>query len=832
MLKLSNFKTEHQHNPLAVEAHTPHFGWQYPAGTAASQASYRILVATSREKLESHTPDMWDSGSVKSDNSVSVEYAGKPLGSHSRYYVCALTEDSDGKAYASDICTFETALYNAEDWKGKWVSVPVNFNGGTLLFRKEIELDNKKIVRARAYICGLGYHEFFVNGKKVGNSVLNPGVTEYSERVLYCAYDIDNALHGGKNLIGAEVGYGWLGARKLLVQIYVEFEDGSVYEDHSGPGYGWWVAGSPTVDNSIYGGEVYDARIEEKYPRNWNTLEYEPTWANGWMYTVYVAPPQGKLEAQQIEPIEVCDTYPEVSRTQKGKGIFIIDVGCNIAGWLRIRVRGERGASVTLKFGEQLTDDGYVNQLNLRSARCSDTYILSGEGEEEYAPRFTYHGFRYVQAEITGKAELLSCVGEHVHTATRVVGQFDCSDPILNKLHRNAVVTELNNEHSILTDCPQRDERFGWLNDLSARIYQTMYNIDMARFIPKFIRDVTHTQVEDGGIADTAPYYTGGVPADPVSVIYPLMADYMYRYYGDKQTAAAEYDGIKKWVDFLLSHSKDFIMDYYYYADWVPPFSEVKANELYVSTLYLYWHLREMSRVARIAGNKADEKKYAGLAAASAKAINEKYFDQTTCNYCGGTQTENALAVSLGVAPEKYAAKVVENIYRDAVSRNHHCTSGNIGYRHVFYVLADYGYTDEVLNILRNPEYPGWGYMIANGATSVWERWEAEMQNLMHSFNHPMFGSYDAFFYRYLGGIAIEEDAVGGNKIRIEPQFPESLTYVNASHETVHGKIVSQWKREKGKIKCHIEIPPQTDAVVTIGGKTQTLRGGSYDFEI
>ncbi len=832
MLEILELKTEYQNRPLALETRTPRFSWKYKQNFTGEQVNYRVLVATQQSLLAEGTADMWDSGSVASSASVGVQYAGKPLSSHSRYFVRCYTEDRNGNRYESAVESFETALYDATDWKGQWVSVPVNFNGGTLLFRKVFTLDaSKKVVRARAYVCGIGYHEFFINGKKMGNAVLNPAISEYSERVLYCAYEMEG-LNADQNVMAVEVGYGWFGARKLLVQVYVEYEDGSVYEDHSGPGYGWWVGGSPTIDNSVYGGEVYDARIEEKYPRNWNTLDYEPTWANGWMYTIYTDAPKGKLEAQQIEPIEVCDRYPEIGRTDKGNGVYIIDVGANIAGWLRIRVRGERGASVTLKFGEQLTQDGYVNQLNLRSARCSDTYILRGEGTEEFAPRFTFHGFRYVQAEITGKAELLECVGEHVHTATNVIGSFECSDEGLNTLHKIAVRTEQNNEHAILSDCPQRDERFGWLNDLSARIYQTMYNIDMARFIPKFIRDITHTQTPEGGIADTAPYYTGGVPADPVCVIYPLLATYAYRYYGDIETAKAEYAGIRKWVEFLLSRSENYIMDYYYYADWVRPFADVNPDNIYVSSLYLLWHLKEMQRLAQLVGNREDEVLYASHVEKSIRALNNTYFTEETFHYSGGTQTENALALSLGIVPEQYQKQVAENVYKDCVKRNHHCTSGNIGYRHVFYVLARFGYADEVVRILKNPEYPGWGYMLVNDATSVWERWEAEMQNEMHSFNHPMFGSYDAFLYRFLGGIEICENAVACDRILIQPVFVKDVDFVSSSMDTVRGKIISNWTREANKVCVHVEVPPQTKATVRINGEEYEVGAGSYDYVV
>ena len=816
---------------MGVETLKPRFSYAYPQDTALCQETYRVMVATSKALIEKNAPDMWDSGIIKSPKNIGIEYNGKPLQSRTKYYVYCITADTNGNVYESEIATFEMALLNKEDWQGKWVGVPVNFSGGTLLFRKIINLPHdKKITRARAYVCGLGYHEFFVNGVKMGNSVLNPSVTEYSKRIEYCVYDMAG-LTAGDNVIGVELGYGWFGTRKMLAQFYVEFEDGTVYEDHSAPVHGWWVTGSPTIDNGIYSGEVYDATLEVKYPKNWCTLAYEPTWANGWMYTIWASAPQGKLFCQQIEPIEVCDTYPEVKRTAINDKTVVVDIGANIAGWARIKVKGSRGAKVTLIFAEDVKKDGTANQLNLRSARCSDTYILSGVGEEEWAPRFTYHGFRYVQVEMVGKVELISLVGEHVHTNTKVVGAFECSNENLNKLHEIALRTEHNNEHSILTDCPQRDERFGWLNDLSARIYQTMYNVDMARFLPKFTRDITHTQSPEGCICDTAPYYTGSCPADPVSVIYLLMATYANRYYGDTHVAIEEYKNLKAWVDYLLSRSQNYIMDYSYYGDWVPPFEGIYADNIYVSTIYLLWHLREMSKVAQIAGVKKDSKKYAKMAIECEKALNKKYFDDKTCNYAKGQQTENALALSLGIVPKKYRQKVADNIYANVVKMNHHCTSGNIGYRHLFYVLADYGYADEVLEILLNPEYPGWGYMINNGATSVWERWEAEMQNEMHSFNHPMFGSYDAFLFAYLGGIKIDEDAYASNKVTIKPIFTQKLDYVTTSLQTLNGSINSAWKRENGVVTATITIPPMTTAKIIIGEKEYEVGAGVYTYQ-
>ena len=834
MLKFRKVTTEYQENPLGIMQKQPQFGWAFE-NTAKKQVAYRVIVSQNRENAEKGVGDIWDSGEVASSSCLDIRFAGKELESATCYYWKVFVKDNDGNVTQSEVQTFETALFDKSDWKGAWTAMPANFIGGSLRFRKILALpENKKIVKARAYVCGLGYHEFYVNGQKIGNEVLNPSVTEYSRRVEYVTYDFTKELEDDKqNVIAFELGNGWYGTRKLMAQFYVYFDDGSVYEDHSAPVHGWWVSGSPLIDNSIYGGEIYDATLEEKYPLNWATRDFEPTWGNGWMYTIATDAPVGALEAQSINPIRVTDEYPTVSIVKKAENVFVYDVGQNLAGWAKIKVVGERGASVTLKFGEDLTDDGYVNQLNLRSARCSDTYILKGDGEEIYEPKFTYHGFRFIQVEVKGNAQVKELVAKHVHSDVRLTGSFACSNDVLNQLHKNAQITERNNLHSIMTDCPQRDERFGWLNDLSARLFQTSYNCGMERFFPKFARDITHTQQADGSIADTAPYYTGGKPADPVCIAYLMMGTLSYQLYGNARVCEEEYNGFKGWVEFLLTRSKDYIMDYYWYADWVPPecFTDVKTDGLYVSTTYLYWHLKMLAKAAKIAGKADDVTIYEGHAKRAKQAIIDKYFDKEKACFASGTQTENSLALWLGIAPEEYAQSIADNVYADVVKHGYHSTCGNIGYRHLFYALSNYGYTDAVVKILVNPEYPGWGYMIANGATTVWERWEKEMQNVMHSFDHPMFGSYDAWLYCYLGGISVDDDACGADKIAIKPYIPTDIDFVDSSFETLRGKIVSTWaKQEDGSVSYHVEVPAMTTAKIQIGDMTREVGCGTYDF--
>lgn len=831
MFKIYEFKTEYQVNPIGLGCESPKFSWQIKSEKSFKQSAYRLLVASDAEMLKNNTADLYDSNIIYSGNTQAIQYGGKPLQSRQKCYVKVISYENE-ESVSSDINFFEMGLLKESDWQGNWMSMPVNNQGGTSLYRKALEVSDKKIVNAKAYVCGIGYHEAFINGKKLSDSVLNPGVTDYSKRLLYCTYDIMPLLTVGKNVFGIELGQGWYGCKKVLAQVYIDYADGTTADYHSSTNGGWWVGGSPTIDNSVYGGEVYDARLEETWRKDWATTSYEPAWDNGWMFTIFSAPPGGKLEPQTIEPIEVCGELKAVSMREIKPKTFIVDFGTNISGWARIVVEGKSGSSITLKFGERLTESGYVNQLNLRSARASDTYILLGKGKEEYAPRFTYHGFQYAQLEVTGECKILSIVAEHVRTATKTVGSFECSDAHLNLLHANALVTEQNNQHSILTDCPQRDERFGWLNDLGSRLFQTMYNCDMSRFFPKFIKDISDTQLASGAIGDTAPYFTGGRPADPVCIAYLLMPLYSYIYYGDSGSAISEYENLKKWVDFLISQSDDYIMNYSYYADWVAPtcFDEHTDN-IYVSTLYLYWHCDIMSRLAKIAKNEDDGEKYNFIAQKVKAALNEKYFNKETCNYESGTQAANAMALSLGIVDSAYSSRVAKNINDDVVKKNYHSSCGNIGYRHLFYMLCEQGNTETALKILRNPDYPGWGFMIANGATSVWERWESEMSNEMDSFNHPMFGSYDAIFYHYLAGIKIDGDAFACDKITIEPIATESLSYVNCSYQTVRGTIVSNWKKEGLKITHSIQVPQTVSAKIVIMGKTYNVGGGKYNFE-
>ena len=832
LFKIIGLKTEYAENPINVFTRTPRFSWRFEAYPGFRQRSYRVTVSSSLEALESGIYDMWDSRTIESSCNVGVQYGGVLLKSRDcAYWKCFVT-DQKGVLRQSAAAYFEVALLEQSDWHGCWQAAPASPHGGAQYWRKAFELPDKPIVRARVYVCGLGYHEFYVNGTKVGEDVLNPGVTDYSKQVLYCTYDITSALTSGGNCFGFILGYGWFGARKLLMQAYVDFEDGTYFEDYTEHTLGWWVSGGPITSNSIYGGETYDARLEEKM-EGWATYPYRSYFDNGWVFSVGTDAPSGELVSQTVEPIRVVEDCP-ANMIYSGGGRSCYDFSVNLSGWVRIKVKGKRGTVITIKHAECMSEDGKsVDTLNLRTAAAEDVYILKGEGIEEYEPRFTYHGFRFAEILTEGGAELLEVTGRFVRSSVKRISEFECSDQTLNILHRNAVNTEGANLHSIMTDCPQRDERCGWLNDIASRHYQQLCNYDMAKFYPKFVRDITETQNEEGMIADTAPFHIGKRPADPVSVSYLLLGLKAYRAYGDRRILEDNYAGFKAWTEYLKTRAKDDLLEYSYYGDWVAPYppesqntpEDAKTPGNYISAAYYYWHTTLLEEIAGILGNNTDSKRYGELSERIKKAFNARFYNKERRVYGTDSQTCNSVALSLGLCPAQEGAAIAGRVADNIAKFGYHSTAGNQGYRHLFYALADKGYNDLLHRMLINPEYPGWGYTIACGAVSVWERWEKTPQVDMHSFNHPMFGSYDGWLFNKVAGIELADDAVGADKLVISPSVLSGLSYVRAKIETVNGVVSSAWEKSAVDVKYSITIPANTQADIVIDGDVSKMCG-------
>jgi alpha-L-rhamnosidase len=512
-----------------------------------------------------------------------------------------------------------------------------------------------------------------------------------------------------------------------------------------------------------------------------------------------------------------------------------------MAGWAELRVRGTRGTQVTLRFSENLAQDGTVNQENLRKAAATDRYILKGEGEESWEPRFTYHGFRYLQVEgFPGRPALENIVVKVVRSSVDPNGKVETGNELINAIQKMVWWTEASNLHSIPTDCPQRDERMGWLNDLTVRTEEAIYNFNLSRFFTKFLNDIGDSQAEDGSITDTAPFKWGTRPADPVSASYLLLAWFLYLHYGDTRAVAEHFAGFKAWTDFLVGKSEDGIVTYGYYGDWAPPSAFTVEGSLgtsavskdtpvqLMSTGYLYYCSRLLSKMAGILGKEEERRKYEALAQRTGDDFNRKYWNEEVGGYGANNQAGNSFALFLGLVPKQQVFRVIESLANDVKAHNGHLTTGNLCTKYLLEALAEHGKADIAYEIVTQKSYPSWGFMLANGATTVWERWEHLTGGQMNSHNHPMMGSVSAWFYKYLAGINPDPEAPGFKRIILRPYPVKDLTWVRSEYTSMYGMIRSSWQKENDTFRLNVSVPVNTTATVyvPVDSVNQITEGG------
>jgi alpha-L-rhamnosidase len=482
-----------------------------------------------------------------------------------------------------------------------------------------------------------------------------------------------------------------------------------------------------------------------------------------------------------------------------------------------------------MRYAEALNDDGTVNQENLRSARAQDVYIPKGDGIETWEPRFTYHGFRYVQIEgfpgdLTGDSIQILVV----RSAVEPTGQFESDHPLLNQLERAVWWTEASNLHGLPTDCPQRDERMGWLNDMAARSEEAVYNFNLSRLLPKWLDDIADTQDNAGAISDTAPFRWGNRPADPVSACYVLIPWLLYCHYGDLRVLRTHYDGMKRWVDYLTTRAPGSIVEYSYYGDWAPPIAESRPGSLgssavarntpgqLVSTAFYAYAATLLTQIAEVLDRQEDVLEYRALAAAISSTFNSCYWDETSGGYGTNNQACNVLALYMQLVPEERKARVISNLVQNIEGHDYHLTTGNLCTKYLMEVLIDAGYVELAFRLATQTSYPSWGYMLANGATTIWERWEQATGRGMNSHNHPMFGSIGAWFYRALAGIRVCADGPGFGRFAIRPSVPSGIRHVKASVKTVRGIVTSAWEVSDDAFALSVEIPVSSQAEVVL----------------
>ncbi len=848
-LNLQNLRTEMLVNPEGIDALQPRLSWEISGGgRGIKQVAYQVLVASSEENLASDNGDLWNSEKVSSDQSVHVKYSGLALKSRTRCFWKVRVWTNKGETGWSRPAYFSMGLLNYVDWKGRWIGMDQSFPWdrettwsrlSARYLRKEFET-KKSIKHATAWIIGLGMYELYLNGNKVGDQVLAPVPTDYAKGVKYNTFDVTALLQNGKNAIGTVLGNGryytmrqaykpykikTFGYPKMLLNLEIEYSDGSkdlIISDDS-----WKLtADGPIRTNNEYDGEEYDATKEMP---GWNKPGFDDS---KWLAAKFVQEPGGTCEAQMNENMKVMETIKPLSVKKLNTGTYIMDMGQNFAGWIRMRVKGNKGDTVKLRFGENLQANGELYVRNLRDARATDVYTLKGEGQETWEPTFVYHGFRYV--EITGypgTPTVNDFDGRVVYDNIPATGEFITSNPIINQVYKNAYWGIRSNYKGMPVDCPQRNERQPWLGDRTTGAYGESYIFDNGRLYAKWLDDIQQSQKEDGSIPDVAPafwrYYGDNVTWPGT---YITVANMLYRQYGDIEPIRKHYDSMKKWMDYMADkYTANGLITKDKYGDWcVPPESKelIHSNDparqtdgvLLASATYVKLSAL-MESFAQLLHKTEDAKAFAGRALGIKEAFNNKFLDVSNGRYSNNTITANLLPLMYDMVPAASKEKVFKNITDKILIENKgHIGTGVIGTQWLMRGLSVNGRSDIAYRIATVTDYPGWGYMVANGATTIWELWNGNTANPeMNSANHVMLlGDLIIWYYENLAGIKSAEDAPAFKKIVMKPEIIEGLNSATASYRSVHGLIKSDWKKKGKAFSWNISIPANTKAIVYI----------------
>ncbi len=795
------------------------FSWKVE-NTEGCQKAYKIHVRECGSEM------VWNSGRIETNISAGIPYEGIQLESNRDYEAQVIVEACDGEKFASAIVSFSTGLINIDnEWKADWLTSPYVSFAAAPVFRKEFSA-GCGISRARLFICGLGYYELFLNGKQVGDRYMDPAWTNYNKRVNYVAYDLTKEILPGKNAIGVCLGAGWYSNSTakprpvFSLQLIIEYMDGTKDVILTKPD-GTWMSLKETwmLENTLYIGEVVDSRL---FINGWCDADFEYD-CGTWRTSILAEPPAGKLVPMRVEPIRCVAILAPESITEPKKGVYIVDFGQNMAAIPELKLHDTlAGDEICIRYSELLDNHGMLNTENLRQAQQCDRYIANG-GEATYKPRFTYHGFRY--AEITGlrtelrKQDILAYV---IRTDVAKRSTFTTSNELINSIQRMCVWTESSNIHSVPTDCPQRNERLGWLNDLTVRLEEQVFNFDVEMLLKKYLEDIMDEQgKKTGAITDTVPYVNyGSQPADPVCSSYLLIPYLLYRHYGDKAVLKKAWPGLKAWTDYLANCRVDGIVNYSYYGDWAAPIGgnvRFSAGSGAVSAItpgglmssgFFYLNCRILEEIAHLLSLTEEQLHYGRLALETAQSLNQAYLSREKGYYAENSQASNVFMLYLNIVPDDMRAKVLDSLVQDIIGHDTHITTGNICSRYILDVLADNGKIDLAYALATQTTYPSWGYMLSKGATTTWERWEyvdsGELVG-MASHNHPMYSTISGWFYKYLAGIR----PIGGGfgEFELRPFHPQGLEKVSTVLETVKGKIKICWTQQGNILTAHILVP-------------------------
>jgi len=873
-----NLRCERLTDPLGIDAIRPGLSWIIESGQRGElQTAYQILVASSPEALAKNRGDLWDSGKVASDNSTQVRYSGKPLTSRMRCYWKVRIWDRNGKPSAWSRPAFWTmGLLREEDWKGCWIGARPGTPSGkrvplrdgdrgqtgpidpadapAVLLRREVTLE-KRPVRATAYICGLGYYELYVNGKRVGDHVLDPAFTDYMRRVLYVTYDVTDLVKSGKNALGVMLGNGfyclqtpdlfqlekapWRTPPRMRMNLVVEFNNGSASTIASDGK--WKQSTGEIIFNCVRGGETIDAR---KNPGRWLEAPYDDS---RWKPALEVSAPLGRLCAQSIPPIRITDRFRPLRITEPKPGVYVADFGRNLAGWVRWTTSGKAGQTVTLDFNEKLREDGAVD-TEFQTTHTYGRYqhqecILSGARNEVFEPHFTYHAFRYVEFRGLDKApKPEDLVAMRMHTQIPCVSSFECSDVGLNLLHNAARRTLEDCTWSGPTAEPVR-EKVIWLGDDVFEIDAYFYLFDCSLLYRKQIYDLMDAQEPNGHIGPVVPNGGWGEMGDGSvgelhfcdspwwSMALALGVNRLGADYGDRSTGEISYDACRRYIDFLTSTAQDGILSWGLW-DWYSRPGSIETKGEFTSNVAYYYQAKLVAEQAAALGKKQDAAKYAALAESIKTAFNRKFFDSAAGRYAPGSQTAQSLPLIHDMAPTTERKRVLRSLIETVKASGDKLAAGFIGTMPTFYVLNDAGYGDLVYEMIKD----GWFNMLANGDASTLPESPYTSLGGYGSGQHQFSACVAGWMYRCLAGIRPDLSGPGYKKLTIKPTIISNLNWVKAHYDSVYGRVVSNWKLEADKFTLNVTVPCNTKAEVyvpakdvesvTEGGNPATKAGG------
>lgn len=842
-LKVTGLRTEYAVNPLGIDVRKPRLSWQIQSERRdVLQSAYHIRVAGSETDLAAGRNLIWDSGKVASPESIQQVYGGPDLKSGQMYYWQVRVWDVSGKSSDwSAPAWWETGKLS--DWKASWIEPdltedPKKSNPAPLL-RRRFTLSGA-IRSARAYVTAHGLYEMHLNGRRVGEDLFTPGWTSYNKRLQYQTYDVTDMLRRGDNAVGVMLGDGWyrgnLGFTNqrntygtklaLLLQIDVTYADGRT--ETIGSDSQWKATTGPVIESDIYNGEIYDARLEKQ---GWTTASYSDS---GWSGVKVVDIPKDKLIAPAGPPVRAIEEIKAVKILKTPAGLTVVDFGQNMVGWVRMKVRGPAGTTVTLRHAEVLDKAGEFYTANLRAAKQTNRYTLKGGGEEVWEPRFTFQGFRYVAVEgYPGEPALDSLTGVVIHSDIEPAGELVTSQPLINQLQHNIVWGQKGNFLDVPTDCPQRDERLGWTGDAQVFARTAIFNRDVAGFFTKWMGDVAADQLASGSVPFVIPDVlskpnapaAGSAAWADASVIIPWT---MYLTYGDKRILDRQYESMARWVEYMrVRAGDDFIWDGdNHFGDWLAfattrsDYPGATTGKDLIATAFYAHSTDLLQRTAAILGKRDDSAKYLDQLNKIKDAFNREFVTQTA-RVGENTQTAYVLALEFDLLPEAMRPVAAKRLAQEVRERKH-LTTGFVGTPYLCHVLGRYGYLDEAYMLLRREQYPSWLYPVKQGATTIWERWDGQkpdgsFQDVgMNSFNHYAYGAIGDWMYRVMAGIEIDPNQPGYRHILIQPMPGGGFTSVRASHESPYGKVVSAWEIRDGRFTLTVEVPANTRATVRL----------------